>query len=40
MHTEVPGCGSANRVLLLTEKISVICAEARTGGERGTDGAH
>lgn len=35
VHTEVPGCGSANRVLLPTEKVSVVCAEARTGGERG-----
>lgn len=35
MHTEVPGCGSANRMLLPTEKVSVVCAEARTGGERG-----
>lgn len=35
MHTEVPGRGSADRVLLLTEKASAICAETRTGGQRG-----
>ncbi len=35
MHTKVPGCGTADRVLLLTEKASVICAETRAGGERG-----
>lgn len=35
MHTEVPGRGSTDRVLLLTEKASVVCAETRAGGKRG-----
>lgn len=35
MHTKVPRCGSADRVLLLTEEVSVVCAEARAGGEGG-----
>lgn len=35
VHTKVPGRCSTDRVLLLTEKTSVICAETRTGGERG-----
>lgn len=35
MHTKVPGCGSTDRVLLLAEKASVICAETRAGGQRG-----
>lgn len=35
MHTEVSGRGSTDRVLLLAEKASAICAETRAGGERG-----
>lgn len=35
MYTKVPGCGSTDRVLLLAEKASVVCAETRAGGQRG-----
>lgn len=35
VHTEVPGRGSADWVLLLAEKASAICAETRAGGQRG-----
>lgn len=35
MHTKVLGRGSTDRVLLLTEEASVICAETGAGGERG-----
>lgn len=35
MHTEVPGRGATDGVLLLAEEASVICAETRAGGERG-----
>lgn len=35
VHTEVSGCCSADRMLLLAEKASVICAETRASGERG-----
>lgn len=35
MHTEVPGRGSADGVLLLAEETSAVCAETGAGGERG-----
>lgn len=35
MHTEVPGRGSTDGVLLLAEEASAVCAETRAGGERG-----
>lgn len=35
MHSKVPGRGSADRVLLLAEKASIVRAETRASGERG-----
>lgn len=36
VYTKVSGCGSADGVLLPTEKASALCAETRAGGKRGT----
>lgn len=36
MHTKVPGRGSADGMLLFAEEASAVCAETRTGGQRGT----
>lgn len=35
VHTKIPWCSPTDRVLLLTEKASVICAKTRAGGQRG-----